>query len=151
VRTLKWIGLLLVLLLRPATSWAQAHPCDTFGTQPPVPLGAVTMDMCWSEKDSVGQPVTAKGFAIIIDNGTPTPIAMTKTTPTASAQGLYLFQGPYTLTTPGTHTVIFEVTIDNGSGGNLATQSSPLTLQVSAPVHPPAAPAKTRVSPSPSR
>ena len=146
----RWL-LMLVLLLWPATSWAQAHPCDTFGPQLAVPIGAVTMDMCWSETNDAGQPTPATGYAIILDGGTPQPITMVKTTPTASAAGLYLFSGPYTLTTAGSHTVIVQVTISNGSGGSLTSQSAPLALQVSAPVHPPVAPAKTRVSPSPSR
>jgi len=143
---------ILLLLVVPARAWAQAHPCDTFGTQPPVPLGAVTLDMCWAETDSAGHPTPATGYAIIIDGGTPQPITMTKTTPTASAAGLYLFSGPYTITTAGNHTVIFQVSVSNGSGGVLTSQSSPLALQVSAPAPlPPAAPAKVRVSPSPSR
>ena len=145
------IFLLLVMIL-PARAWAQTHPCDAFTAQTAVPLGAVTMDMCWSEADSAGKPTPATGYAIIMDGGTPQPITMTKTTPTASSSGLFLFSGPYTLTTAGTHTVIFQVSTSNGSGGVLTSQSAPLTLQVSAPAPlPPAAPAKVRVSPSPSR
>jgi hypothetical protein len=148
---MKQVLVLLLLELLPGTAWAQAHPCDTFGTQPPVPLGAVTLDMCWSEKNDAGQSTPATGYAIILDGGTPQPITMTKTTPTASSSGLYLFSGPYTLTTAGQHTVIFQVSISNGSGGVLTSQSAPLTLQVQGAASPPQVPAKTRVSPSPSR
>ena len=144
------LGVCLGLVLLSAPALAQTHPCDAFTPQVTVPVGTVTMDMCWDEKNAAGVTTPAKQYAIILD-GTRSVIQMTKTTPTANATGKFLFSGPYTLTTPGTHTVIFEVVIDNGSGGNLATQSAPLSLTVQAAASPPSVPAPVRVSPSGSR
>ena len=62
------LGICLGLTLWPAAATAQTHPCDAFTAQVPVPLGPVSMDMCWNEKSDTGQPVTFYFFAPIIDN-----------------------------------------------------------------------------------
>ena len=113
----------------------QVHACDgTPATTATVVEGARTLEWCWNELDTNGNPTAATAWHVSVDGATPQQLGQVTVGPTPNAQGRKLHSASVPLTR-GTRAL--RVAATNAQGQ--AVFSAAFTVTVTAPLGVPSA------------
>ena len=117
-----------LFLLIPVTLSSQVtHPCDNAPTQGLNAKSPFNVGVCWDQKNTNGDSVTATRLKVFIDGFQKSDISNPQPVGSANAQGLYYYRvSGVSVTSSGNHKLTFSV----GTADGDSAQSDPYLFTI---------------------